>query len=396
MSHNTQYILISLPTSIAPSNGEEDAFTTLQSTVSSDNGTTLPFKVPHFKIGTLDALVQQADDLAKVEATCGAVVAKVGDTLKTILEGDEDKIAQQKTVNDKPVDQYLRSFAWNKVKYRADKPIGELIDSLQKELLGIDNDVKSKYNQYNSIKTTLTTLQRKQTGNLATKSLTPVVDPSLMVQDSEYLETHLVVVPTSSKKDFLRSYETIAPMVVPRSAIEVTHDDELTLFAVTTFKKYSAEFVHKCREMKWTPRDYKYVEGGKEEEKKELESVSKDERKVWGEVLRLARTGWSEAVMIWIHVLCLRVFVETVLRYGLPLEFVCGLVVTTPKLAKKTKASLDSAYSYLGGNAFGRDKKGRVTKDDSALSSEMSAAGVGGSGEGGEYTAFVYYEFEII
>ena len=31
-----------------------------------------------------------------------------------------------------PVDQYLRTFQWNKVKYRADKPIAELIDSLQK------------------------------------------------------------------------------------------------------------------------------------------------------------------------------------------------------------------------------------------------------------------------
>lgn len=101
--------------------------------------------------------------------------------------------------------------------------------------------------------------------------------------------------------------------------------------------------------------------------------------------------------MIWIHVLTLRVFVETVLRYGLPLDFVCGLVETTPKLAKKAKTSLDSTYSYLGGNAFGRDKKGKVTKDDSALSSEMAAAGVGNhGGEGSEYTAYVYYEFEII
>jgi V-type H+-transporting ATPase subunit C len=38
-----------------------------------------------------------------------------------------------------------------------------------------------------------------------------------------------------------------------------------------------------------------------------------------------------------------------------------------------------------------------VAKDDSALSSEMAAAGVGVlSGEGSEYTAYVYYEFEII
>lgn len=69
---------------------------------------------------------------------------------------------------------------------------------------------------------------------------------------------------------------------------------------------------------------------------------------------------------------------------------------TNPKLAKKARDALDSAYSYLGGNAFGRDKKGRVTKDDSALSSEMSALGVGGHGEGNEYTAYVCYEFEVV
>jgi V-type H+-transporting ATPase subunit C len=70
------------------------------------------------------------------------------------------------------------------VKYRADKPLAELIDSLQKvgvyfissvyidypcadecykELISIDNDVKSKFSQYNQIKTNLTALQRKQT-----------------------------------------------------------------------------------------------------------------------------------------------------------------------------------------------------------------------------------------
>jgi len=396
MSGPTKYILVSLPTSISPSNDRDEALTALRSTVTNDNGSVVPFKIPEFKIGTLDALVQQADDLAKLESACQGVVAKVGDSLRLLLEGDEGKIAQQKTVNDKPADQYLRTFAWNKVKYRADKPLAEIIDSLQKELASIDNDVKAKYAQYNQVKSNLTALQRKQTGNLATKSLTPVVDPKVLIQDSEYLETHLVVVPTNIKKEFLRSYETISPMVVPRSSVEVTHDDEYTLFAVTTFKKHSAEFQHKCREMKWTPRDYKYVEGGKEEERKEVERVSKDERKIWGEALRLGRTGWSESVMIWIHVLTLRVFVETVLRYGLPLDFVCGLIKSSPKLAKKAKAALDSTYSYLGGAAFGRDKKGRVTKDDSTLSSEMSAAGVGGQGEGNEYTAYVYYEFEII
>ncbi len=67
---------------------------------------------------------------------------------------------------------------------------------------------------------------------------------------------------------------------------------------------------------------------------------------------------------------------------------------TTPKLSGKVKSALDSQYSYLGGNAFGRDKRGRVTKDDAAVSSDLAAAGFG-FGEGKEYTAYVYYELEL-
>jgi V-type H+-transporting ATPase subunit C len=385
----TKYSLLSLPLNAFDTGDKEEALEALRTTLGPEYATILPFAIPDFKIGTLDALVQQADDLAKLESACESLVSRVGDSLRTILDDDQDRIAQQKTVNDKPTDQYLRNFNWNRVRYRADKAIGELIDNLQKELATIDNDVKGKFNQYTQVKTNLATLQRKQTGNLTTKSLTPIVDPSILVQDSEYMETHLIVVPTTFRKDFLKHYEQLAPMVVPRSAMQVAQDDEFVLYAVTTFKKHSAEFLQKCRENKWTPRQYKYVEGGKEEEQKELDRVSREEKKVWGEALRMGRTGWSESVMILAHVLTLQVFVETVLRYGLPLEYVSSLVIPQPK--KKVKESLDKVYSHLGGNAFGRDKKGRITKDDAALSSDMAAAGLGES----EYTAYVYYEFEL-
>ena len=64
---------------------------------------------------------------------------------------------------------------------------------------------------------------------------------------------------------------------------------------------------------------------------------------------------------------------------------------TTPKYAKKVKSILDSNYSYLGGNALSRDKKGRVTKDDGAFIDMQMA----GQTDSADYTAFVYYEFEI-
>ena len=60
---------------------------------------------------------------------------------------------------------------------------------------------------------------------------------------------------------------------------------------------------------------------------------------------------------------------------------------------KRVRNALDSSYSYLAGNAFGRDKKGRMQKDDSSMSADMQAAGH--TGDGGEYSAYVCYEFEI-
>ncbi len=60
---------------------------------------------------------------------------------------------------------------------------------------------------------------------------------------------------------------------------------------------------------------------------------------------------------------------------------------------KRVRNSLDASYSYLAGNAFGRDKKGRITKDDSSTSADMQAAGH--MGDGGDYSAYVCYEFEV-
>lgn len=162
MAVPSRYLLVSLPTHITLSNDRDEALNALRNAVSTDYGTTTPFSIPTFKIGTLDTLVRQADEISKLCADCEIVVGKVGDSLSGILEGDQAKVAQQKNVNDsmstssrpglwifayayawgqvsltdpgwvEPVDQYLQTYSWNKVKYRMDKPIAELIDTLRK------------------------------------------------------------------------------------------------------------------------------------------------------------------------------------------------------------------------------------------------------------------------
>lgn len=133
MPDKAKYLFVALPASITPSGHKDDAIAAIQRAIKPENGHVQQLNVPaEFKVGTLDALLQQSEELAKIESICKGVVAKVSDTLRNVLEGDEEKIAMHKSVNDKPLEQYLKTFNWNKVKYRADKPISELMDLLQK------------------------------------------------------------------------------------------------------------------------------------------------------------------------------------------------------------------------------------------------------------------------
>lgn len=98
MSGNT-YLLVALPSSIVRSNDPEDAFAAIQSTVPSDAGTISRFPIPEFKIGTLDALVLQADELAKLDANVEGAVGKVVEVLRSIVSNPQEA-ERHKTVSD--------------------------------------------------------------------------------------------------------------------------------------------------------------------------------------------------------------------------------------------------------------------------------------------------------
>jgi V-type H+-transporting ATPase subunit C len=100
MSKNNKYLFLSVPSSITLSGHKDDAIQALQKAVNEGYGTVQPLSVPEFKVGTLDGLIQQTEDLGRLQGLCDSVVAKVGDCLKNILDGNEEKMSQHKSVND--------------------------------------------------------------------------------------------------------------------------------------------------------------------------------------------------------------------------------------------------------------------------------------------------------
>jgi V-type H+-transporting ATPase subunit C len=59
------------------------------------------------------------------------------------------------------------------------------------------------------------------------------------------------------------------------------------------------------------------------------------------------KTNFSEAFIHWIHTKALRVFVETVLRYGLPLNFQAVVIQPQKRNNRKLRETLNQLYEKL-------------------------------------------------
>lgn len=133
MSSNIFY-LISLPASAAPSGGDPE--TQLEKwyseTLSVAPQDINPLQIPSFKIGTLDSLVQQSEELAKIDTQFQGIVSKVSEIVSNLYDGNIAQISAAKKIDDKSAVDYIKSFSWSSNKYRTDKPIPELVDLISK------------------------------------------------------------------------------------------------------------------------------------------------------------------------------------------------------------------------------------------------------------------------
>ncbi|ORX82623.1 ATPase, V1 complex, subunit C [Basidiobolus meristosporus CBS 931.73] len=346
-----QYWLISVP-----ANGNKDSsFQSLRSSVS-EMAEANALELPEFKIGTLDTLVVLSDELIKYDQAFEATVVKMVDNLKALLRGDLAQLEEALTVNEKPVDHFLKSFQWNSMKYRADKPLKEIAELINQEGSSIDSSMKAKMSQYNGVKSTLTNIERKQTGNLAVRGLADIVQREHCVLNSEYLQTLFVAVPKNLYKEWDAKYETLSEMVVPRSSVKIAEDGDYGLFSVNVFQRVANEFSLKCREEKFIVREFEYNEEQLEEDKKEYEETEASEREQWKALLQWCKTSFGEVFSSWIHIKVLRVYVESVLRYGLPLDYTTAMIKPKSKGESKIRDLLLKKYASLGGS-LGQDDK---------------------------------------
>uniref|UniRef100_A0A8D3BM22 V-type proton ATPase subunit C n=1 Tax=Scophthalmus maximus TaxID=52904 RepID=A0A8D3BM22_SCOMX len=300
------------------------------------------FNIPDLKVGTLDVLVGLSDELAKLDS---------------FVEG---RIIRQVFCHFFSVDlvTYITRFQWDMAKYPIKQSLKNISEIISKQVSQIDNDLKSRASAYNNLKGNLQNLERKNAGSLLTRSLADIVKKEDFVLDSEYLITQLVVVPKVAYTDWQKTYETLAEMVVPRSSNLLFEDNDSGLFGVTLFRKAIDDFKHKARENKFTVRDFQYNEEEMKADKEEMTRLSTDKKKQFGPLVRWLKVNFSEAFIAWIHIKALRVFVESVLRYGLPVNFQAMLLQPSKKTMKKLREVLNDLYKHLDSSACAMDIPG--------------------------------------
>ncbi|KAJ9052223.1 Vacuolar ATP synthase subunit C [Entomophthora muscae] len=352
------YWLVSLPTrtrSGSVRGGDRSAvFNQLRSVVSPADAQAASdiasLTIPELKVGTLDSLVLLSDELVKFDQSYESTVLKMVESLRSCFSSDPNPshFKESLKINGKSVHDYLRSFSWNTMKYRTDRSLKDIVETINQEMTGIESQLKSKSTQYNAIKGSLTALERKQTGNLSVCSLSSIVGREHTISGSEHLTTIFVAVPRNSYKSWETSYESLTQMVVPRSSSKIAEDSDFGLFSVVLFRRVVHEFTQKCRELKFAVRDYEFSEEKVEEDRREAERIESTEKELWKGLVQWCQASFGDAFSAWFHIKVLRAFTESVLRYGLPPDF--SFAIIQPRNESKLEKAMVASYEYLGGS----------------------------------------------
>ncbi|KAA3464194.1 V-type proton ATPase subunit C [Gossypium australe] len=329
----SRYWVVSLPVQ----NSASTLWNNLQDQISKHSFDTplYRFNIPNLRVGTLDSLLALSDDLLKSNTFIEGVSHKIRRQIEE-LERVSGLETNALTVDGVPVDSYLTRFVWDEAKYPTMSPLREIV----------------RVAEYNNVRGQLNAINRKQSGSLAVRDLSNLVKPEDIIT-SEHLVTLLAVVPKYSQKDWLSSYETLTTYVVkqyhsslkvPRSSKKLYEDNEYALYTVTLFGRVADNFRTSARERGFQVRDFEYSPEAQESRKQELEKLVRDQDMLRSSLLQWCYASYGEVFSSWMHFCAVRVFAESILRYGLPPSFLACVLSPSVKGEKKVRSILEGTY----------------------------------------------------
>lgn len=333
------------------------------------------FEVPSLTVGTLDTLMTLSDNLVKTDGVVEQTVRKIERTSADLF----DRKSSELSVGGVPAQRYIQQFAWDSAKYPNRRPLKELVAMIAGGAAGIEEELKQLTTSFADKQAALQEAKRRVGGNLMKADLNDLLDPQTMsnvnIVDTEYLKTVFVAIPKQSKENFESTIEGLGsdiagfggpdwkrdssklggPIsfgnqvdrhqvcgspVVPGSTQLVKSDTESILYAVTilkgeyeagyyegnefhagNFKEFEPALAKACKEKRFVLRDFTWNPSQSTKTAMAREQMQVEVDGMKSALMRWCKTHFGDAFVAWMHIKAIRVFVESVLRYGLPVDF---------------------------------------------------------------------------
>ena len=91
------------------------------------------------------------------------------------MEDQKDKVVENLLANGMDLPTFVTRFQWDMAKYPIKQSLNNLTDIIAKQVGVIESELKQKSQAYNQLKTTLQSMEKKQTGSLLTRNLGEIV-----------------------------------------------------------------------------------------------------------------------------------------------------------------------------------------------------------------------------
>jgi|Transcript_34779 V-type H+-transporting ATPase subunit C len=340
-------------------------------------------QVPSLTVGTLDSLMALSDDMERIDMSIEQAVRKIERQYADVTPKDREPLL----IDAVPVDRYLPSFVWEHAKYPHRRALPELVASLRQAVGQVEDELKHLAATYADKTQKLQALTRAAKGgkgaSLTLSPLEEVLAPDVVAGahkvDTEYLVTVIVAVPRAKEALWNDAYASLAAdavivdgaacsPAVPGSAKKLAGDGEACLYALTLLKgktgagSYDGDawvpgsttdfvgvYAAAAKASGFTVRPFEYDADKVARDESERQALSTECDRLHAAIVRWCKAHFAESFVAWMHLKVVRAFVESVLRYGLPVDFVTALLVPSKYREQPLQSALDKMFAHLDG-----------------------------------------------
>jgi len=173
----------------------------------------------------------------------------------------------------------------------------------------------------------------------------------------------------TTRLDLARALKSVTDQcapVIPQSALEIDSDNEFKMFRVIVVRKCAEAVQLLYKEQRFTVRELTadWDKPKESDAQKEKEKVEKELKKHKKRLIAVCKAFFSGAFDAWCHLKAIRLFVEAVLRYGLPVAYTFSLIEVKKGQTKIIHDRLTQKFQNLSNAAMQSDGKKKNKKKE--------------------------------